>query len=273
MENDFTYLTSVLQAIRYQKEKTISVLKALEEVKSRLVEMPLKDTLQVIENLNIPQRMAPVHDIETILSHLPPDLSKRYRQKFDLKEMSKNKNKLKINWSMEEIELFEKSLLIQFPIDRNHKVRLENIAKHLPSKSIKQIQVRMNKHYMRLLKENKPLSGARYIPVIPEKKRGRPSKSINSSYVSFSDAQQKVTLLDHNQIHYGIMCEVCNCDPIVGKKYRCEHCGIDLCEDCYSEETVNHLEHRWTIAEKANNANITDEYAYVKGIWGGNKHY
>eukprot|EP00835_Amoeboradix_gromovi_P002947 NODE_180_length_15790_cov_0.586706.p5 type:complete len:289 gc:universal NODE_180_length_15790_cov_0.586706:12294-11428(-) len=271
-ENSSTYLASVLESIRYQKEVTSRFVEQLSSKKEELMNLPLESLIQNIKSLSVPHRMPILHSMDTILPNLSPDLVKRYRLKYiENKESKPQKQKLKINWSVEEIELLEKKLLVQHPIDGNHKQRLKNLSKQLPSKSPKQIQVRLNKFYLKTLKENKPLLGARYSPVIPEKKRGRPSKLVSTSPVMFSDYEKNEEFLDHNKIHYATMCEVCGNDPIIGTRYHCDQCQVDVCENCYAEESVRHTNHNWTCFEDNSKSSNTDEYAYLKGIWGGNR--
>jgi len=48
-----------------------------------------------------------------------------------------------------------------------------------------------------------------------------------------------------NNIHYGIQCDRCGIEPIVGIRYKCKVCKdpnqIDLCEDCISKGFENEL--------------------------------
>ena len=270
----YSYLTEILDSVKYQKDVTLNSIEQLRLLKIELMALSKESVVQRIKEMNIPNRVPIVHSIDDILSKLPNDLIKRYNLKFvENKEFKAQKPKLKINWTIEEIDLLEKKLLADISIDGNHKQRLQKIARHLPSKSVKQIQVRMNKFYLKQLKENKPLLGARYSPVIPEKKRGRPSKLISSTFVSFADYQKNEEFLKHDEIHYGHMCDGCSVDPIIGTRYRCNQCQVDVCDTCLVDEQHLHETHSWSkFEESLKSANaVPDEYAYLKGIWGGNK--
>ena len=44
-------------------------------------------------------------------------------------------------------------------------------------------------------------------------------------------------------IHYGIVCDVCEMKPIRGVRYKCMECpDFDLCEGCHDKEL--HKEHK-----------------------------
>ncbi|ORX59120.1 hypothetical protein BCR36DRAFT_408647 [Piromyces finnis] len=51
------------------------------------------------------------------------------------------------------------------------------------------------------------------------------------------------TSINLNNIHYGIQCDRCGIEPIVGIRYKCKICKnsnqVDLCEDCISKKYEN----------------------------------
>ena len=52
------------------------------------------------------------------------------------------------------------------------------------------------------------------------------------------------------QIHFGIICDGCEMNPLVGKRYKCKECpDFDFCENCYEKNKENH-KHEFKIVEK-----------------------
>jgi hypothetical protein len=48
-------------------------------------------------------------------------------------------------------------------------------------------------------------------------------------------------------VHCGVCCSMCNAHPIVGVRYRCMECEVDLCDSCYlpdSGQSHKHQSHR-----------------------------
>eukprot|EP00834_Sanchytrium_tribonematis_P002058 NODE_57_length_28844_cov_0.352687.p12 type:complete len:281 gc:universal NODE_57_length_28844_cov_0.352687:9285-8443(-) len=269
----YNSLVEVLKGIQYQKDILKQSIEYLHSLRADMENLNVEEIANKIKEIKLPDRHSNLYTIDSVLANLTPELVKKYSMKYLDKDgnVKAPKTKIRINWTNEEAELFEKTLLAQFPIGTNHKQRLGQIAKHLPSKSKKQIQVKLNKFYMKLVKENKPLVGARYSLATSEKKRGRPSKMLGISTVSFSDNQKNEVPVNHDLIHYGFMCEICNIDPIIGVRYHCSKCNVDACETCSQEEHQKHISHPWVRYNDATHSAIPDEFAYLKGIWGGNK--
>ena len=46
----------------------------------------------------------------------------------------------------------------------------------------------------------------------------------------------------HNEnVHKEIYCNMCNCTPLVGSRYKCFECDdFDLCQDCESKKIHEH---------------------------------
>ena len=55
------------------------------------------------------------------------------------------------------------------------------------------------------------------------------------------------------EIHYRIICDGCNMEPIMGKRYRCKVCdNFDLCEKCYENNKTNmNHKHEFECIEKS----------------------
>jgi len=49
-------------------------------------------------------------------------------------------------------------------------------------------------------------------------------------------------------VHYGVACDGCNAQPIVGDRYKCQGCeNFDFCEKCHTELKQHHpSEHQFT---------------------------
>ncbi|GES86917.1 ZZ-type zinc finger-containing protein 3 isoform X1 [Rhizophagus clarus] len=51
-------------------------------------------------------------------------------------------------------------------------------------------------------------------------------------------------------VHHGFCCDGCHMDPIIGSRYLCNECDesheVDLCEDCYVEESFENEYHKKT---------------------------
>ena len=66
--------------------------------------------------------------------------------------------------------------------------------------------------------------------------------------MQYDSFQEKFYILDRNEateddIHQGMICEVCEMTPIQGLRYNCIDCPtFDLCEECYKKEA--HGDHR-----------------------------
>ena len=58
------------------------------------------------------------------------------------------------------------------------------------------------------------------------------------------------------EIHYGIICNGCRIDPLVGKRYKCTVCkDFDFCENCYERNKANHF-HEFELIEKSQFPNV-----------------
>ena len=62
-----------------------------------------------------------------------------------------------------------------------------------------------------------------------------------------------------NNIHYGIQCDRCGIEPIVGIRYKCKVCRgdhqTDLCEDCISKNYENGKNIEYKVKKKNKNKN------------------
>ena len=53
------------------------------------------------------------------------------------------------------------------------------------------------------------------------------------------------------EVHYTVICDGCNMEPIVGKRYKCKFCdNFDYCENCY-EKNKNEHSHEFKLIEKS----------------------
>lgn len=61
---------------------------------------------------------------------------------------------------------------------------------------------------------------------------------------------------ENKAIHYNIICDGCQVNPIEGKRYNCKTCeDFDYCEKCY-EDFKNIHKHEFSVIEKPDNQNI-----------------
>ena len=70
------------------------------------------------------------------------------------------------------------------------------------------------------------------------------------------DQKDKNEKAENKVIHYNIICDGCQANPIKGKRYKCKTCeDFDYCEKCY-ESFKNSHNHEFLIIEKPDNENI-----------------
>ena len=54
------------------------------------------------------------------------------------------------------------------------------------------------------------------------------------------------------EVHYTIICDGCDMEPIVGKRYKCKKCrNFDYCEKCYEKRKNSHPPHEFQLIEKS----------------------
>ena len=63
------------------------------------------------------------------------------------------------------------------------------------------------------------------------------------------------------EVHFGIACDACNCDPIKGRRFKCITCpDYDLCEPCKMQEI--HKDHQ--IERTGINGKGNADYNYIR---------
>ena len=65
---------------------------------------------------------------------------------------------------------------------------------------------------------------------------------VEKSIFKFFDKRPKFNeKKEKKDIHFGFICDGCDMDPIVGKRYKCKFCkDYDLCEKCYVDKKLCH---------------------------------
>ena len=62
------------------------------------------------------------------------------------------------------------------------------------------------------------------------------------------------------EIHYGIICDGCEMNPLKGKRYKCKKCeDFDYCEKCY-EKNKNEHKHEFELIEKKECCNMKNDF-------------
>ena len=70
------------------------------------------------------------------------------------------------------------------------------------------------------------------------------------------DQKDKNEKIKNTVIHYNIICDGCQANPIKGKRYKCKTCeDFDYCEKCYEAFKGSH-NHKFLLIEKPINKNI-----------------
>ena len=70
------------------------------------------------------------------------------------------------------------------------------------------------------------------------------------------DQKDKNEKSENKVIHYNVICDGCQANPIEGKRYNCKTCdNFDYCERCY-EAFKNSHNHEFSVMEKPDNENI-----------------
>ena len=90
----YTYLKTVLESIRYQKEKSIQNIESLNVLHEEMINLPLDATVDKIKQMNIPSRIPIPHSIDAILTNVPADLSRRYRTRWQQTTKTEIENQL-----------------------------------------------------------------------------------------------------------------------------------------------------------------------------------
>ena len=75
------------------------------------------------------------------------------------------------------------------------------------------------------------------------------SNSINCEEDKKEDKKEEKK--EKKEIHFNIICDGCNMNPLVGKRYKCKTCAdFDYCEKCYEKNKENH-KHEFQLVEKS----------------------
>ena len=56
-----------------------------------------------------------------------------------------------------------------------------------------------------------------------------------------NEKAKKEEVKEEKEIHFGVICDGCKMNPLVGKRYKCKGChNFDFCEKCYEEKKLKH---------------------------------
>ncbi len=158
-----------------------------------------------------------------------------------------NQNTYNIPWTKEEKKKLNE-LLLEYPEEPVAARRYAKIAAALGSRTSTQVFTRVSK----LLATKRA-----HFDISDDDQDQSTMKADTPEYREYMKLKQalEAELLgtDSIQVHSGTICSLCNARPIIGSRFRCLECLVDLCDTCYVPGQSNsHNHHRVQLMDTPN---------------------